>query len=417
VPRHIVICGAGVIGLCCAWFLRREGFEVTVLERGGEDRDCCSLGNSGMVVPSHFVPLAAPGMVAMAAKWMLKPRSPFYIKPRFSLELLSWGFRFWRSCNPRHVAASAPVLRDLGLRSRALFAELANEWGNEFGLVQKGLLMLCKSQGALDHEAAGAEQARELGIEARVLDAAQTAALDPAVRMSVAGSVFFPGDCHLVPQKLVAALTRRVQERGVRIEWRSEVTGFRRDGARIAAARTASGEVGGDEFVLAGGSWSPQVSRSLGYRLPMQAGKGYSLTLTRPRQLPTLCSICTEARLAVTPMGSTLRFGGTMEMSGLNHEVRRERVQQIVESVPKYFPEFRAEDFAGTTPWLGHRPCTPDGLPYLGRFAGVPNLIAATGHAMMGLSLGPVTGELVAAVAAGRAPSISLHLLRPDRYG
>jgi D-amino-acid dehydrogenase len=414
---HIVIAGAGVIGLCCAWYLRRDGHEVTVVERGDEDHDSCSLGNAGMVVPSHFVPLAAPGMVALAAKWMLDSRSPFYVKPRLSLGLLRWGVAFWRACTRRHVAAAAPLLRDLSVRSRALFVELDREWGGEFELAQRGLLMLCKSPRALEHEALAAAEARGLGIEAEALDAAETAAKDRALRMDVAGSVYYPGDCHLVPKRFVAALTRRVLERGVPIVWRRQATGFRTESGRAVALRTADGEVRGDQFVLACGAWSPALAKSLGRRLPIEAGKGYSLTLPAPRRLPSLCSICVEARVAVTPMGGALRFGGTMEISGLDDVVCRERVRQIVDSAQRYFPELSADDFAGIEPWLGHRPCTPDGLPYLGRFARHPNVIAATGHAMMGLSLAPVTGEVVARLVRGEGPLPAHHLLAPDRYG
>jgi len=262
-----------------------------------------------------------------------------------------------------------------------------------------------------------AERARALGVEAQVLDARQTAALDPGVRMDVAGSVYFPKDCHLSPNRFMSGLRRQLEKLGVRLQWDTEVNGFTHHASRITAARTPAGEFAADEFVLCGGSWSPVLARQLGLKLPMQAGKGYSLTLPKPRQLPEICAILHEARIAMTPMGGALRFGGTMEIAGLNEVINPARVRGIVKAVPKYYPEFTPQDFDGVEPWRGLRPCSPDGMPYVGRTAKCANLILATGHAMMGLSLGPITGRLVAAIVSGEKPEFDLALLNPDRYG
>ena len=415
---EVVIVGGGIIGLCTAFYATLAGHRVTVIDRNPEQRDGCSYGNAGMIVPSHFVPLAAPGMVALGLKWMWNPESPFYIKPRLDADLIAWAFRFWRAATPAHVERAAPILRDLSLASRRAYEELAALPDLEFGLVRKGLLMLCKTQHALDDEARGATRARALGIPADILDARQTAALDPDVTMDILGSVYYPRDCHLSPDRLMAALQRRLQSAGVLWLWNTEVTGWSVEAGRLHAVRTngPAGEITGDEFVLAGGSWSTGIGNGLELHLPMQAGKGYSLTLTKPRQLPRLCSIFTEARMAITPMGETLRFGGTMEIAGLNEDVNPVRVRGIVKSVPKYFPEFRIDDFEGIRPWRGLRPCSPDGMPYLGRPARFRNLVVATGHAMMGLSLGPITGQLVTELLAQKTPSIPLDLLHPDRF-
>ena len=323
---------------------------MTLLERGGPDHDSCSLGNAGMVVPSHFVPLAAPGMVALGLSWMWNPESPFYIKPRLSWDLLNWGFKFWCAANRAHVQRSAPLLWDLSLASRSCFEELAAERNNDFGLVQKGLLMLCKTGHALVEEARNAAQARVLGLPVEVLDAKQAAALD--------GGVYFPKDCHLNPAQFTAGLTGELQRLGARFEWNAEVLGWRAGDSGIAAVCTPRGEFQADHYVLAGGSWSPLAARELGLKLPIQAGKGYSLTLPRPRQLPSVCAIFTEARVAVTPMGGTLRFGGTMEIAGLNEAINPRRVQGTIKAAPRYYPEFREEDFAGIQPWRGLRPCS-----------------------------------------------------------
>jgi len=414
--NHIVICGSGIIGLCAAYYLRLRGHEVTIVERGPEDRDGCSFGNAGMIVPSHFIPLAAPGMTALALKWMFDSKSPFYVRPRLSASLISWGVRFMRAANQAHVERSAPLIRDLSLASRALFEELAALGDDDFGLTKRGLLMLCRSDDTLHEEAKIITRARELGVPAELVTPARAAELDPGVRMAIAGAVYFPLDCHLTPHRFMAKLQRLTSAAGVNFRWSTEITGWRAQGNRLVAALTAAGEIVADEFVLAGGSWSPATVRGLGLTLPMQAGKGYSLTLPRPRQLPHLCSIFTEARVAVTPMDGALRVGGTMELSGLDESIQANRVAGIVESVPRYFPDFKIEDFREPPVWRGLRPCAPDGLPYVGRFGRYPNLCAATGHAMMGLSLGPITGRLVAQLLSGEQPTINLAALSPDRF-
>jgi len=416
--KDVVILGAGVIGLSVAYYAAREGHRVTVVDRQPEQHDGCSFGNAGMIVPSHFVPLAAPGMVALGLKWMWNPESPFYIKPRLDWDLLSWGYRFWRSATPKHVQRSAPLLRDLSLASRACFEEISAIPGADFGLVKRGLLMLCNSQHALDEESRTAAQARHLGIPAEVLDRRKTATLDPGVTMDIAGAVFFPKDCHLIPQRFMDTLKQQIRALGGRFLWEHEFRGWDLDSSgKIQRLRTSGEPVEGDEFVLCGGSWSPQLTESIDLKLPMQAGKGYSLTLTKPRQLPNLCSIFTEARVAVTPMGHSLRFGGTMEIAGLNEDINPVRVRGIIKAVPKYFPTFQESDFDSIQPWRGLRPCSPDGLPYVGRTSCCPNLTIAAGHAMMGLSLAPVTGRLVSEVLCGRKPTIDISLLNPDRHG
>lgn len=414
--RQVVVIGGGVIGLCTAFYAARKGHRVTVIDRQPAGYEGCSYGNAGMIVPSHFVPLAAPGAVLLGIKWMWNPRSPFYIKPRLDLDLLAWGWNFWRASTARRVSRAAPLLRDLHLASRASFEELSASLRNDFGLVQNGLLMLCKTERALEEEAKYAALAEELGVPAKVLGAKETSALDPAVRMSVAGSVYFPKDCHLSPARFMAGLKRQLGTMGVRFFWNHEVIDWRITSDRICAVQTSQDEVPADEFVLCGGAWSGSVGRDLQLRLPMQAGKGYSLTLTAPRTRPRICAIFNEARVAVTPMGDHLRFGGTMEMAGLNERITPGRVEGIIESVPAYYPDFQAADFAGIVPWCGLRPCSPDGLPYLGRTAKYRNLSIATGHAMMGLSLAPVTGKLISEILGGEKPSLNIDLLNPDRY-
>jgi D-amino-acid dehydrogenase len=414
--KHVLICGAGVVGLCCALYLRERGYEVTLIDRDGVSGDSCSFGNAGMIVPSHFTPLAAPGMIGLGLRWMLDRRSPFYIRPRLDPALAAWGLHFLRAANTEHVSRAAPVLRDMHLASRELYEQLADRCENGFGLMKRGMLMLCRTKRGLEDETKAARRARELDVPVEIVSPERAAELNPGIRMDIAGAVFYPMDCHLDPRQLMRKLTEFVAGAGVHVHWSTEITGWHVAGERIVAARTSQGDMPADEFVLAGGIWSSDLVRELGLKLPMQAGKGYSFTLPQPRQVPRLCSLLSEAHVVVTPMGSSLRIGGTMELAGLDRSVSRERAKAIAEAAVQYFPDLRAKDFCGVRPWSGLRPCSPDGLPYIGRFARYSNLCTATGHAMMGVSLAPITGQLVAQIVSAEPSRISLEPLSPQRY-
>jgi len=414
--KHVLISGAGAVGLCCALFLRERGYEVTLIERDSAAGDGCSFGNSGIIVPSHFTPLAAPGAIGLGLRWLLDPASPFYIRPRFDPALASWLIHFARAANREHVKRAAPVLRDMLLASRELYEQLADHCDNAFGLVKRGLLMLCRTRTGLEEQARAARRARELDLPVEIVPPARAAELDPGIEMDISGAVFYPLDCHLDPRLLMRKLAEIAIAAGITIHWSTQLNGWRTNGARISAAVTSQGELTADEFVLAAGVWSSHALRTLDCKLPLQAGKGYSFTLPTPPQLPRLCSILSEAHVAVTPMGTSLRIGGTMELAGLDRSVSERRTQAIAAAASQYFPALRAQDIAQVRPWAGLRPCSPDGLPYIGRFARYSNLCVAAGHAMLGISLAPITGQLVAQVLTGEQPRIPLEPLSPQRY-
>jgi D-amino-acid dehydrogenase len=413
----VVIVGGGINGLSAAYYLQKRGHEVTIIDRGDPATANCSFGNAGYVSPSHIVPLAAPGMVMMGLKWMRDPESPFYVRPRLAPDLISWGWQFYRAGTKAHVDKAAPVLCELNMASRACYEELNDILGDSFCFAHKGLLMIFKNPQALEHEIAIAERANELGLKTEVLDAAQTQARNPSIRQDVCGSVFFADDCHMAPFQMMARLQQHLEKAGVQFQWKTEVTGWKRDGRKARAIVTEDAEIEGDEFVLCGGSWSSGMVKSLGLKMPIQAGKGYSLTLPKPRFKMEIPAILVERRVAVTPMGNQLRFAGTMEIAGLNTDVNPARIRGIKKSVPLYFPDFTDEDFQDVQPWVGLRPCSPDGLPYVGRTRRYDNLSIGAGHAMLGLSLGPITGLLLAQTISGEKPQVISSMLDPDRYG
>jgi D-amino-acid dehydrogenase len=419
VSKHVLIVGGGIVGLCTAYYCARKGHRVTLIERGGRDRGGCSFVNAGMLVPSHVVPLASPGMVQLGLRWMWNSESPFYVKPRFSTDLLSWAWKFSRAATQAHVDRAAPVLRDLHLASRDCYREWAALWNNEFDLVERGLLMLCNTEHGLEEETKAAEYARRLGFSAEVLTPVATAELEPNLLMDIAGSVYFPADCHLSPGRLMAVLAREVERAGVQVSYDTGVDGWRSQGDRIEALRTNrvdGAELSADEYVVCAGIWSQNIVRDLEIRVPMQAGKGYSLTVEKPESLPRLCAILSEARVAVTPMDGSLRFAGTMELGGIDERIDAARVRGIVKSVAAYYPDVKPAHLKQATVRTGLRPCSPDGIPYVGRISRYANLSVGTGHAMMGVSLGPITGRLIAEMLSGEPPSCSMAGLNPDRY-
>jgi D-amino-acid dehydrogenase len=295
VTRRVVIVGAGVIGLCAAFYCAARGWGVTVVERNGPERDGCSYGNTGMIVPSHFVPLAAPGMVGLALRWMWNPASPFYVKPRASWDLFDWGLKFWRAANVEHMHRGGRLLRDLIMASRDCYTELVSQ-ADDFGFAVRGLLALCKTEHALEEEAKAAELARDLGLTAEVLDPKQTAGRDPGIRMDVAGSVYFSQDCNLAPERLMRSMERRLASAGVEFMWNTEGHRLAIDGGKVHSARTSTREIEADEFMLCAGSWSPGNSRTSRLKLPLQPGKGLQPHACNVRAIATGCARCSPRR-------------------------------------------------------------------------------------------------------------------------
>lgn len=396
----INIIGGGVIGLFSAWYLNQAGHEVHVFDQS-DLSDGCSYGNAGMITPSHFVPLAAPGVVAKGIKWMFDSKSPFYIKPRINLDLVQWLWKFYRSCNQKQAEAAMPVLLDFNLRGKELYREFYETTGIDFKLEERGILMLYRSAKAEHEELETAEAALKMGIETKKLNRNEVNEFEPDVEVDAHGGIFYPCDAHLYPNILLSHLKDLLRKNGVGMHGRHTVSGFEKKGKRVSALLANGEKYKADEFIVAGGSWSAKLLQHLGKKLLLQDGKGYSVTLHQPTQRPSHATIFVEAKVAVTPMGDDLRFGGTLELGGLSPKRNLKRVQGILNSIPKYYPKLKVDMPEEKDIWYGYRPCSPDGLPYIGRLKGFDNLILSTGHAMMGLSLAPSTGEMVRDVLLG----------------
>lgn len=412
--EKVLVIGGGIIGLCSAYYLIKAGFKVIILEQGDLLNNCSS-GNAGMIVPSHFIPLAAPGMISKGIKWMFDSKSPFYVKPSLNFDLISWGLKFWKYSNQKHVDLSAIPLRDLHLLSKQLYDDLAQEKELEFGLAKKGILMLYKTEAVGEEEIHVAKKAQEMGLEVDILNAAQTQALEPDAKLAVLGAVHYRCDAHLNPNELVQQLIAFLKKNNVEILTNCKVTGFETSNGKINAVHTAEASFAPNLVVMTGGAWLPEIAHKAGLKIPIMPGKGYSFKIANKPKLhhPALLL---EARVAVTPMNGQVRFGGTMEIAPIQHQINRNRVEGIVNAIPNYYPDYQVAVPEMEKIWHGFRPCSPDGLPYIGFSEKLNNLIVAGGHGMMGVSLAPVTGKLVSELASGEQLSLSISMYKPDRF-
>jgi D-amino-acid dehydrogenase len=410
-----VVIGGGIIGLSSAYYLNKNGWDVTVVDKT-DMLDSCSYGNLGMIVPSHFVPLAAPGMVSQGIRWMLNNKSPFYVKPSLNMDLISWGLKFVKSATEKHVEDSAKHLLELNLYSKKLYEGLAMQPGFDFGLEKKGILMYYKTEKVGEEEVHLGEKARQMGLDVVALSNAEIQQLEPGIDLDVLGAVHYRCDAHLFPNHLIAQLLKSLKESGVQFKTHSAVQRVVREGKKITKLITSNGDVEGDVVVMAGGSWLPQLTKMAGVSISLMPGKGYSFTLIQPEKKLNVPAILCEARVAITPMNGGMRYGGTMEIAPVNSKVNMNRVRGIVESVGKYFSNIHLKMPEEKDVWYGFRPCTPDGLPYLGYADKVENLLIAGGHAMSGLSLGPATGKVIADLASNKKVEVDIKAFDPARF-
>ncbi len=413
--KKVVIVGAGIVGLSTAYYLNKAGIDVTIID-STDGSDNCSYGNAGYVAPSHLIPLASPGIISQGIKWMMSSSSPFYIQPKLSRDLLRWGWLFKKASTEKRVKAAIPVLYDLTTQSQNLYEEIMADENIEAGYDKPGLLMVCQTKEALKHEVELVHIANEYGLEASELSRQETEKLDPSVNYNMAGSVYFGCDGWMTPGAYMEQIKTLLIKHGVKIDFRTELQEIGLSGNKITEFITDRGSYQADEFVIAAGSWSPQLAKKLKIDIPLQPGKGYSFTIEKPPVSPKLPSILVEGRIATTPMLNGLRIAGTMEITGVNHDINMKRVNGIVDSVKEAIPDFENYDFSKIKPWAGLRPCTPDGLPYIGRVNTIENLQIGTGHAMLGWTLGPITGKLIMENILGERASVKSPLLAVERY-
>ena len=412
--KQIVVIGGGIVGLSSAYYLQKDGHQVTIIDKSDLSGGA-SYVNAGYLTPSHIIPLASPGMMAKGIKWMFNSSSPFYMKPRLDPDFFRWAWYFHKSSTKAHVEKAIPLIKDLNLLSKELYTDWhqSGEMG-DFQLEKKGLLMLYKTRKEGEHEKEIAQRAASLGLEVKELTASSLSELQPNLSTEIQGAVHYECDAHTSPHEIMRKLKHYLQKKGVVFKTGEEVTDFNYVSGIVKQVYTQIDSYAADEVVLASGSWSQGLAKKLGLRLAIQPGKGYRIDV--PRETPVILpAILMEAKVAVTPMKGFTRFAGTMELSGINHKIRKERVRAIARAAETYYNDLHISKAEKADAQCGLRPVSPDGLPYIGRTSKFNNLAIATGHAMMGWSLGPATGKLVAELIAEKKPSMELNGFDPDR--
>ena len=410
----VLIIGGGSIGLNCAYYLQKAGREVTILDEK-QIAAGSSAGTAGHIVPSHIVPLGAPGMIGTVLKWMLNPQSsPFSMKISLEPAYISWLLQFAMACSAANVERAIPPLKSLGLLSAENFASLVSAENFDCHYSQSGLLFLYKSIEAFNGGKHEAEILHQNGLPAEVLDRQAVHEREPGALPDILGGVHFTGDASLNPAKFLQQLATRVRDQGAQVYENSPVSAIESANGKVTRDRTARADFEAQLVILAAGAWAPRVARGLGINNTIQPERGYSLSMPATSNRPRQALLLGERRVAVTPMGETLRFTGRLELSPLDTTVSTKQIAGIEQAVREYIQLDEKLEINET--WAGLRPTTPDGVPVIGFSAQHSNLLLASGHAMLGLSLGPGTGQVVAELATGKKPAFDLSPFRLERF-
>jgi D-amino-acid dehydrogenase len=412
--KEIVIIGGGIIGLCSAYYLQKEGHKITVIDKS-DFSSGASYVNAGYITPSHIISLAAPGMISKGIKWMFNPASPFYVKPRFDIDFLKWSLAFKKSATAVKVEKSIPVIKDINLLSRELYQELKSSKEFDFFYQHKGLLMYYQTEKAGEEEWNVGKKAIELGLKVENLSKEEVTKIEKNVDLNIKGAVFYQSDAHMTPNEFMPQLKSYLEKKGVTILANEEVKNIEIKNDKLVSVTTENHVLNADEFVIATGSWTQNFAKKLNIDIPVQAGKGYRVNVNRETNI-TIPAILMEAKVAVTPMNGFTRFAGTMEIGGINHKINPVRVNAIAKAGQQYFPNLKINQEEKDEAQCGLRPLSPDGLPYIGKSTKCKNVTFATGHAMMGWSLGPATGKLVSEIISDKKTSLDLSPFHVDRF-
>jgi len=421
---EVLVIGGGIIGVSCAYYLAERGLKPVVVER---DEVCSFTGstyaNAGLIVPSDVEPLAAPGVLSRGLRWMLDSSSPFWFRPRLCPYQWRWLALFKSACTEARFLAGMRPLRELSVASSVLYDELAAKDGLDLTLHRNGWLVIHEDAATYAEAVVFEREAQRLGVRAETLEPEEVRARVPQLPRHVVGGIFNEENAHVLPDRCTLALADRARALGAEFRPRTEVLHLEagRNGGRRGAAGavrrvvTTRGVYEPQTVVLAAGAWSPHLTRPLGFDLPVQPAKGYSVTVPRPDGFPELPLYLAERHICITPMNDTIRMAGTLELSGYDTTMRPRRLRGIVRGAAALLGPVAEQE--PTLLWRGPRPLSPDGLPFIGRSPHHENLVIATGHCMIGLSLGPATGKLVARIVTGEQPSLGPDPFAPDRFG
>lgn len=412
--KEVVVVGGGIIGLSTAYYLQKAGHKVTVIDKS-DFISGASYINAGYITPSHIISLAAPGMITKGLKWMLNSESPFYVKPRLNSDFMRWSWLFKKSATRAKVEASISVIKDINLFGRELYEELKASNDFDFHYQHKGLLMYYQTEKAGAEEWKVGQRAIQEGLKVEHLNKLEVAALEPNVDLAIEGAIYYHSDAHMTPNDFMRSLQKYLKTSGVTILANEEVQDITITNDKVSSIKTNKQTITADEIVLAAGSWTQELAKKINVSIPVEAGKGYSINVSRMTGI-TIPAILMEAKVAVTPMDGFTRFAGTMELGGINHNIDPVRVKAIAKAGERYYKNLKINEEEKKKASCGLRPCSPDGLPYIGRLSKIKNVTVASGHAMMGWSLGPATGKLVAEIISEEKSSLALTPFHVERY-
>jgi D-amino-acid dehydrogenase len=415
--KKIVIIGAGTIGLHCAYFLNKNGHEVEIIEAASEsDTSGCSHGNCGLIVPSHFVPLASPGMLKSGMKMIFDTKSPVSLPLLKNIGNIPWFLKFMKAANTEHVRRTSPALFSLNAESKKLYSEIHRQYPENFEWQEKGLLMTCTTSKGFKEEIETAKIASDLGIETKILDAGGLKNIEPDVKFNVSGAVWYECDAHIQPAKYIQWLKNELKSKGVQFHYQTHLVNLKTQHGKIVKAETETTNFIADEFVLAAGIYSKELAKNLGLSLPLISGKGYSINFPDSNLKLSIPVILTEAKVALTPFANSLRLGSGMEFNGKTGQINLRRVQEMLDRTHNALPGFPKFEAHKLKVWEGLRPVTPDGVPLIGRTKQIENLLVAAGHAMMGVSLAPITGKIISDFVDGKQRDSYSKILSPNRF-
>jgi D-amino-acid dehydrogenase len=402
--QSAIVIGGGVIGCTTAYYLNKQGWRVRLIEAGRIGRRC-SHGNCGFICPSHVLPLTMPGAVWPVVRQMYRRDSAIYVKPRWDPRLWAWFLRFAAGCRPGPMMQRARARHALLASSMNLYRQLLAEESLDVEWQDRGLLVVHKSQRTFEEFTRVASLLRdEFGIVATPYDGSKLHDLEPALKPGQAGGWFYPGDTHLRPDRLMTALTALLQARGVELVENIQAAHFHVENGLARSLATSGGPMEADQFVVATGAQTPVFARQLGCRIPIQPGKGYSITMQRSGTPPSIPVIFEEHHVAVTPWNSGVRVGSTMEFVGYDESINRRRVELFQRAARDYLVD--PPDGPVQEEWFGWRPMTCDDLPCIGRPPKLRNVIVAAGHGMIGMATAPASGKLASEILSGLQPHI-----------
>ncbi len=403
--------------MCSAYFLHKSGYQVSIFDANKIGVEC-SYGNAGLIVPSHFETLASPGILKKGLKWMLNPNSPFFLKPKLDLDLLKWIIRFNTFCTTKHVNENKHFLKDINLYSLDLYKQLKQSSDFEFDFKNSGLLMMCKEEKTLKEEQALVKEAKEIGLNAEILNSDDLKKLEPNATFNVLGASYFKDDSKIQPYDFIIAIKNYLEKNGVNIYENCLIEDVNiSNGKVVSIVDSSNNDYSFDQYVFTTGIYTSKIAKKFNLNLPMQGGKGFSFITEKNEALDfSTPMILAEEKVAVTPYSDYVRFGGTMMLGVNDLTINDRRINNIRKAANSYINGLEISESSMKDIWAGLRPCSPDGIPYIGRSDSLSNVIIATGHAMMGVSLGPATGKIVSDLINENNTDLNIQKMNLNRF-